>query len=233
VKNIGKDLIIAIDGYSSCGKSTFAKKIAKEIGYQYIDSGAMYRASTLYALDHHIIIGSHLNRGLLKEHLSRIDVSFGSEKGHSQILLNGKSVEDEIRSIRVSQFVSQISALEEVRMKMVEIQRKLGENKRVVMDGRDIGTVVFPTAELKIFMTANPKIRAQRRYLELTEKGEKVNFEEIEKNILYRDQYDTSREISPLKKAEDAIVLDNSSMTVEEQMNWVMEIINRKRSNES
>jgi len=231
VEKTVKDLIIAIDGYSSCGKSTFAKKIAKVLDYLYIDSGAMYRAVTLYALENGLITGSKLNRYLLTQHLNNVHISFGGTPGNLQMVLNGKRVEKEIRSVRVSGFVSQVSALKEVRMKMVEIQRDIGKNKRIVMDGRDIGTVVFPDADLKIFMTANPKIRAERRYRELMEKGEKVNFEEIEKNIMYRDQYDTTRKISPLRKADDAIVLDNSFMTVDEQMDWIMEIINKKRKN--
>ena len=226
-----KDMIIAIDGYSSCGKSTFAKKIAEVLDYLYIDSGAMYRAVTLYALRNGIITDTVLNRDLLIQELPKMQISFLVDKGHSKTVLNGKIVENEIRTIRVSEFVSQVSALEEVRLKMVEIQRKLGENRRIVMDGRDIGTVVFPNADLKIFMTASPEIRAQRRYKELVEKGEKINFEEIEKNIQYRDQYDTTREISPLRKADDAVVLDNSHLTVEEQMEWVMDIINKKREN--
>jgi len=226
-----KDLIIAIDGYSSCGKSTFAKKIAEVLDYLYIDSGAMYRAVTLYALRNGIITDTVLNRDLLIQELPKMQISFLVDKGHSKTVLNGKIVENEIRTILVSEFVSQVSALEEVRLKMVEIQRKLGENRRIVMDGRDIGTVVFPNADLKIFMTASPEIRAQRRYKELVEKGEKINFEEIEKNIQYRDQYDTTREISPLRKADDAVVLDNSHLTVEEQMEWVMDIINKKREN--
>ena len=226
-----KDMIIAIDGYSSCGKSTFAKKIAEVLDYLYIDSGAMYRAVTLYALRNGIITDTVLNRDLLIQELPKMQISFLVDKGHSKTVLNGKIVENEIRTILVSEFVSQVSALEEVRLKMVEIQRKLGENRRIVMDGRDIGTVVFPNADLKIFMTASPEIRAQRRYKELVEKGEKINFEEIEKNIQYRDQYDTTREISPLRKADDAVVLDNSHLTVEEQMEWVMDIINKKREN--
>ena len=162
-----KDLIIAIDGYSSCGKSTFAKKIARVLDYLYIDSGAMYRAVTLYALENGFITDAELNPALLIQGLPKIQISFLEDKGHSQTVLNGKIVENEIRTIRVSGFVSQVSAQEEVRLKMVEIQRKLGKNRRIVMEGRDIGTVVFPNADLTIFMTASPEIRARRRYQEL------------------------------------------------------------------
>ena len=220
-------IIIAIDGYSSCGKSTFAKAIAARLGYIFIDTGAMYRAVTLYALEHGAIRSGIVDEDEVVRLLKEIQITFrfNPERGASDIYVNGDRVEGKIRTIEVSNCVSAVSAIAEVREMLVKMQQEMGRRKGVVMDGRDIGTVVFPDAELKIFMTADPKVRAQRRYDELTAKGDKVSLEEIEQNVRDRDYQDMHRAISPLRQAEDAIVLDNSQMTVEEQMSWVMERI--------
>lgn len=220
-------IIIAIDGYSSCGKSTFAKAIAARLGYIFIDTGAMYRAVTLYALEHGAIRSGIVDEDEVVRLLKEIQITFrfNPERGASDIYVNGDRVEGKIRTIEVSNCVSAVSAIAEVREKLVKMQQEMGRRKGVVMDGRDIGTVVFPDAELKIFMTADPKVRAQRRYDELTAKGDNVSLEEIEQNVRDRDYQDMHRAISPLRQAEDAIVLDNSQMTVEEQMTWVMERI--------
>ncbi|MBQ2843261.1 MAG: (d)CMP kinase [Alistipes sp.] len=220
-------IIIAIDGYSSCGKSTFAKAIAARLGYIFIDTGAMYRAVTLYALEHGAIRSGIVDEDEVVRLLKEIQITFrfNPERGASDIYVNGDRVEGKIRTIEVSNCVSAVSAIAEVREMLVKMQQEMGHRKGVVMDGRDIGTVVFPDAELKIFMTADPKVRAQRRYDELTAKGDKVSLEEIEQNVRDRDYQDMHRAISPLRQAEDAIVLDNSQMTVEEQMTWVMERI--------
>lgn len=220
-------IIIAIDGYSSCGKSTFAKAIAARLGYIFIDTGAMYRAVTLYALEHGAIRSGIVDENEVVRLLKEIQITFrfNPERGASDIYVNGDRVEGKIRTIEVSNCVSAVSAIAEVREMLVKMQQEMGRRKGVVMDGRDIGTVVFPDAELKIFMTADPKVRAQRRYDELTAKGDKVSLEEIEQNVRDRDYQDMHRAISPLRQAEDAIVLDNSQMTVEEQMTWVMERI--------
>jgi len=220
-------LIIAIDGYSSCGKSTFAKEIAKRLGYIYIDSGAMYRAVTLYCLENKLIIEGEIQLNRLLKELDGIEIEFHLNQSSQlfETILNKENVEEKIRTVYVSNYVSPVSKIKEVRKKMVEIQRTLGMDKGIVMDGRDIGTVVFPDADLKIFMTANPEIRAQRRYDESMEKGQKVSYKEIEKNISTRDKIDKGREISPLRKAPDALLLDNSHLSVKEQMEWVMKII--------
>ncbi len=220
-------IIIAIDGYSSCGKSTFAKAIAARLGYIFIDTGAMYRAVTLYALEHGAICSGIVDEDEVVRLLKEIQITFrfNPERGASDIYVNGDRVEGKIRTIEVSNCVSAVSAIAEVREMLVKMQQEMGRRKGVVMDGRDIGTVVFPDAELKIFMTADPKVRAQRRYDELTAKGDNVSLEEIEQNVRDRDYQDMHRAISPLRQAEDAIVLDNSQMTVEEQMTWVMERI--------
>ena len=220
-------IIIAIDGYSSCGKSTFAKAIAARLGYIFIDTGAMYRAVTLYALEHGAIRSGIVDEDEVVRLLKEIQITFrfNPERGASDIYVNGDRVEGKIRTIEVSNCVSAVSAIAEVREMLVKMQQEMGRRKGVVMDGRDIGTVVFPDAELKIFMTADPKVRAQRRYDELTAKGDRVSLEEIEQNVRDRDYQDMHRAISPLRQAEDAIVLDNSQMTVEEQMTWVMERI--------
>lgn len=222
-----KRIIIAIDGYSSCGKSSFAKLIAERIAYLYLDSGAMYRAFAWHCLQQKLPDPSHTDfMSKLPTLLDTYHIKFqyNTELKTYQTWLNGKMVEEEIRSIRVSEIVSQLSQIKEVRQKMVAIQREMGKQKGIVMDGRDIGTVVFPHAELKIFMTASVEIRAQRRYKELTEKGLKVDFGDIKKNIELRDYQDISRAESPLIKADDAVVLDNSHMTFHQQMEWFMNI---------
>ena len=226
-----KKLIIAIDGYSSCGKSTFAKAIAKVLGYIYIDSGAMYRAVTLYCMRKGYINKEGINISGILNNLKEIHVSFtfNPDIEEYETYLNTENTENEIRGIEVSAFVSRISQIHEVRERMVELQRQIGGSKGIVMDGRDIGTVVFPDAEIKIFMTASIDIRAKRRYDELKTKGNNIDFEEIKRNIVARDIADENRDISPLRRAEDAIVLDNSRMTVNEQMIWVMGIIENKK----
>ena len=217
-----KRIIIAIDGHSSCGKSTFAKAIAARLGYIFIDTGAMYRAVTLYALEHGAIAMGIVDEERIEAMLSDIEISFrfNSERGASDIYVNGDLVEGKIRTIEVSNCVSAVSSIGAVRRKLVAMQQQMGRNGGVVMDGRDIGTVVFPTAELKIYMTADPMVRAERRYKELTAKGDSVTLEEVYENVVSRDKADMSRAISPLRKADDAIVLDNSTMSVEEQMAW-------------
>ncbi len=220
-----RKIIIAIDGFSSCGKSTFAKAIAARLGYIFIDTGAMYRAVTLYALEHGAVKMGEVDPSAVVALLPEIEISFkfNSERGASDVYVNGEQVEQKIRSIEVSNLVSKISSIAEVREKLVSMQQDMGRKRGVVMDGRDIGTVVFPDAELKIYMTADAKVRAQRRYDELTAKGDQVTLEEILENVISRDHADMNREISPLRQAEDAIVLDNSQMSVEEQMAWFME----------
>jgi CMP/dCMP kinase len=219
-----KDLLIAVDGYSSCGKSTFAKAIAKQLGYTYIDSGAMYRAVTLYAINNKVLSNGIIQEQQLYDLLQSVNIQFinNSKLNVNQTWLNGKNVEQEIRSFEIAENVSLISKLKFVRDKMVELQRMMGQNKAVVMDGRDIGTVVFPHADIKLFMIADPDIRALRRYKEQLAKGEHASLEEIKRNLLKRDHIDETRAESPLKKAEDAIVLDNSYMTPDKQLQWFM-----------
>ena len=223
-----KKIVIAIDGFSSCGKSTFAKAIAARLGYIFIDTGAMYRAVTLCAIRQGAVDENSVNEQAVVAMLDGVNVSFkfNAERGASDVYVNGECVESEIRTIEVSNCVSRISSIREVREKLVALQQQMGRDRGVVMDGRDIGTVVFPDAELKIFMTADPKVRAERRYAELTAKGDKVTMEEILENVISRDQADMTRAISPLRQAEDAVVLDNSYMSVEEQMAWFMERYN-------
>jgi len=224
-----RDIIIAFDGHSSCGKSTVAKAVAKQIGYTYIDSGAMYRVVTLLAMRRNMIEDSSIKKDLLKQALETIDISFKyNEKAIQETYMNGENVETEIRKIEVSNLVSYISELDFVRTKLVLLQQNMGANKKIVMDGRDIGTVVFPGAELKFFMTASPQVRAQRRYDEMIAKGDNVSFEEVLANVEKRDYIDQNREIGPLKKAEDAITLDNSNLSRQEQLDWVMEILTKK-----
>ena len=217
-----KRIIIAIDGHSSWGKSTFAKAIAARLGYIFIDTGAMYRAVTLYALEHGAIESCIANESKIEAMLEDININFrfNPERGASDIYVNGDMVEGKIRTIEVSNCVSAVSSIGAVRSKLVAMQQAMGRDGGVVMDGRDIGTVVFPDAELKIYMTADPMVRAERRYKELTAKGDKVSLEEIYENVVSRDYADMTRAISPLRKADDAIVLDNSHMSVEEQMEW-------------
>ena len=226
-----KKLIIAVDGYSSCGKSTFAKEIAKEMHYLFIDSGAMYRAVTLYCLRKGLIGNGFIKKEEIISSLPDIDIKFRYNPDHKvyNTFLNSENVEEEIRQIEVSSYVSPVSTIREVRTRMVELQREIGIFKGIVMDGRDIGTVVFPDADIKIFMTASVEVRAKRRYKELEEKGQDVDFDEIMKNIASRDRIDSSREVSPLKQAEDAFLLDNSDMTVKEQMEWFRELLNDTR----
>ncbi len=225
-----KKLIIAIDGYSSCGKSTFAKAIAKELNYIYIDSGAMYRAVTLYCIRRGFVSDNKLNvEGIVSELKNmHIEFVYNPDISEYETFLNSENVEKEIRGLEVSSQVSRISKIHQVRSRMVELQRQIGVLKGIVMDGRDIGTVVIPDAELKIFMTASVDIRAKRRYNELKSKGIDVEFAEIRNNIIARDITDENRDISPLRRADDALILDNSRMTVEEQMEWVRNIIEEK-----
>ena len=229
-----KKITIAIDGHSSCGKSTMAKDLAQKIGYVYIDTGAMYRAVTLYAMRHGLISEGKVKAEALQEEMSHIRISFqlNTVTKRPDTYLNGEYVEREIRTMEVSHHVSQIAALPFVRTAMVEMQREMGKEKGVVMDGRDIGTVVFPTAELKIFVTASAEIRAQRRYDELIAKGEKCQLADILENVKQRDYLDSTRETSPLRRADDAIVLDNSNMTIEEQSDWLMKEYLKKASKE-
>jgi cytidylate kinase len=217
-----KKIIIALDGFSSCGKSTFAKSIAQRLGYIFIDTGAMYRAVTLYALEHGAIRSGIVDEDEVVKLLSDISITFrfNPHRGASDIYVNGDLVEGKIRTIEVSNCVSPVSSIGAVRHKLVAIQQQMGRKGGVVMDGRDIGTVVFPDAELKIYMTADAMVRAERRFKELTAKGDNVTLEQIYDNVVSRDKADMTRAISPLRKAEDAIVLDNSHMSVEEQMTW-------------
>lgn len=220
-----KKIIIAIDGFSSCGKSTMAKDLAREIGYIYIDSGAMYRAVTLYSIQHELIHEGKIDTDALKKHIKDIHISFklNPETGKPDTYLNNINVESDIRTMAVSSKVSLIAALDFVRQAMVAQQQEMGKSKGIVMDGRDIGTTVFPHAELKIFVTASPEIRAQRRYDELKDKGQEANFNEILENVKQRDYIDQHREVSPLRKADDALLLDNSHMTIAEQKQWLTE----------
>lgn len=217
-----KKIIIAIDGYSACGKSTTAKEVAKELNYRYIDSGAMYRAVTLYFLDHHV---SLTNPKEVEKALREIHITFIiNSKGISETFLNGINIESAIRKMRISEQVSQVSAIREVRLAMVDQQRKLGKERGIVMDGRDIGTVVFPEAELKIFLTADMLVRAFRRQKELLEKNDLVDIDEIVDNLAKRDQIDSSRKESPLVKADAAISIDTTHITIDEQVDEVIRL---------
>lgn len=224
-----KKLIIAIDGHSSCGKSTVAKDLAKKIGYTYIDSGAMYRVVTLFAMRHNLISEDQVDENKLAHLISEVAISFqyNNEKQRHETYLNGELVEDEIRNMSVSNNVSVIAKIKFVRDKMVAFQRELSKEGGVIMDGRDIGTVVFPNAELKIFMTADVEIRAIRRFKELKEKGEDISLDEIRENVKKRDFIDENRDESPLRKAEDAIVLNNSHLTPAEQLDWIVDQMNK------
>ena len=218
-----KKITIAIDGFSSCGKSTMAKDLAREVGYIYIDSGAMYRAVTLYSIENGIFDGDVIDTEKLKKAIKDIQISFrpNPETGRPDTYLNGVNVENKIRTMGVSSKVSPISALDFVREAMVAQQQAMGKEKGIVMDGRDIGTTVFPDAELKIFVTATPEIRAQRRFDELKAKGQEGSFEEILENVKQRDYIDQHREVSPLRKADDALLLDNSNLSIEQQKEWL------------
>ena len=220
-------ITVAIDGYSACGKSTLAKDLAKKLNYTYIDTGAMYRAFTLYCLRNDIIRAGKVDYEKLGREIDKIAITFkfDPDNNDSQTILNGENVEIEIRQMHVAENVSQISVIKEVRKRMVELQRNLAKGKSVVMDGRDIGTVVLPNAELKLFVTADVNVRAERRYRELIEKGENVSFEEIKENLIKRDNEDTSRIESPLKKAHDAIALDNTAISTHEQLEYALELV--------
>ncbi len=228
-----KKITIAIDGYSSTGKSTIAKQLAKQLGYIYVDTGAMYRAVTLYALNNEYVGGDEDNIDALINDLPKINLKFrfNETQGFAEMYLNENNVEKEIRTLRVSGFVSRISAIPEVREKLVHLQKQMGVDKGIVMDGRDIGTVVFPDAELKLFMTASPEHRAMRRYKELLDKNENVTYDQVLKNVESRDYLDSHREISPLRKAKGAIEFDNSDMGLKEQFervyNFALRIINQ------
>ena len=221
-----KKITIAIDGYSSTGKSTLAKALAKKMGYLYVDSGAMYRAVTLYALDNSLI-GSQLNQNQLISLLPQIQIEFkmNPETGIGEVFLNGKNVEQEIRSMRVSEWVSPVSAISEVRTKLVSQQQSMGLKKGVVMDGRDIGSVVFPNAELKLFLTADDDVRAKRRFDELMQKSPNVSLESVKANLIARDQQDSSREDSPLIQTQESVVIDNSKLTIQDQLDLVLNLI--------
>ena len=220
-----KKITIAIDCYSSCGKSTMAKDLAREVGYIYIDSGAMYRAVTLYCLENQLFTAEGIDTARLEADMTGIQISFqlNPETGRPMTYLNGVNVEDRIRTMEVSNRVSPVAALPFVREALVKLQQDMGKEKGIVMDGRDIGTTVFPEAELKIFVTASAEVRAQRRYDELKAKGQEASFEEILANVKERDYIDQNREVSPLRKADDAILLDNSHLTIEEQKQWLKE----------
>jgi len=221
-----RKIVIAVDGFSSNGKSTMAKSLAKEIGYIYIDSGAMYRAVTLYCIEHNLFNGDSLDEAQLHNEIENIKVEFhlNKETGTPDTYLNGENVEARIRSMEVSSKVSVVSAIPFVRHAMVALQQEMGKAKGIVMDGRDIGTVVFPDAEMKVFVTADAEIRAQRRFDELRSKGDmNTTFEEVLENLKTRDHLDQTRAESPLVKADDAILLDNSYMTIDEQMQWLLE----------
>ena len=220
-----KKITIAIDGFSSCGKSTMAKDLAREIGYIYIDSGAMYRAVTLYCLENGFFTNDGIDTAQLEAAMPNIRISFqlNPETQRPMTFLNGVNVEDRIRTMEVSTRVSPVAALPFVREALVKLQQEMGKEKGIVMDGRDIGTAVFPDAELKIFVTASAEIRAQRRYDELKAKGQDASFEEILANVKERDYIDQNREVSPLRKADDAILLDNSNLTIEDQKQWLAE----------
>lgn len=217
-------IIIAVDGHSSCGKSTLSKQLAQKLRYNYIDTGAMYRAVTLFALRNKLIINKEVNTERLIQKLPEIKIAFtyNEKEEKSDTILNGENIENEIRQLEVSNYVSPVATIKEVRQAMVKLQKAMGIEKGIVMDGRDIGTVVFPKAELKIFMTASDEVRAQRRFDELTNKGLQVTFDEVLKNIVERDHIDSTRAESPLHKANDAIVLDNSNLTRDEQLEWVL-----------
>lgn len=223
-------IIIAIDGFSSTGKSTIAKLLAKKYNYIYVDTGAMYRAVSLFAKNNKFVGKDFLKKEELISNLDKISLSFqfNEELGFAEMFLNDKNVEKEIRTLEISQLVSKVATISEVRKKLVAEQQKMGENSGIVMDGRDIGTVVFPDAELKIFMTASADTRAKRRFDELIEKGDDVSYEEIYKNVIERDEMDTTREDSPLVKAEDAIEIDNSNLSKEEQFELILNLVQEK-----
>ncbi len=226
-----KKITIAIDGYSSCGKSTLAKELAKELNYIFVDSGAMYRAVTLFASRKELVTPTSVNTNAIIFILPEIELSFklNSNSSTPEIFLNGENVEKEIRSPFISSMVSKVASIKEVREKLVEEQRKMGKNGGIIMDGRDIGSVVFPNAELKLFVTADIPTRVERRYAEMIAKGEKVTKEEVEKNLLERDHLDSTRSESPLIQVEDAIVLDNTNLNREEQLQLALQLVEERR----
>lgn len=227
---MNKKITIAIDGFSSTGKSTIAKQLAQKLGYIYVDSGAMYRAMTLFAMNNGFVSKNYLNKEALIAKLSkaRLHFKFNESLGFAEMYLNNENVEGKIRTLEVSNLVSTIAAISEIRKKLVAIQKEIGKNKGVVMDGRDIGTVVFKDAELKLFMTASAKTRAKRRYNELIEKGENVSYEAILRNVVERDKMDSTRKDSPLVKAKDAIEVDNSNLTKEKQFEKILKLVKEK-----
>ena len=220
-----RKIVIAIDGYASCGKSTMAKELARKIGYIYIDSGAMYRAVALYCIEQGLFEDNRLDVEALQRHIDDIDITFvlNPETGRPETFLNGRNVERDIRGMAVSDKGSYVAAVGFVRRKLVALQQAMGREKGIVMDGRDIGTVVFPDAELKIFLTASPEVRARRRVDELRAKGQKVSYDEVLHNVRERDRIDETREVDPLRKADDALLLDNSTLTLEQQDQWLMQ----------
>ncbi|MBQ9439389.1 MAG: (d)CMP kinase [Paludibacteraceae bacterium] len=223
-----KKIIVAVDGYSSCGKSTIAKQLAKYAGYTYIDTGAMYRAVGLWTRRNGLIVGENVDEGKLKANLSNLQLSFHRlDDGTQHIFIGEEDVESQIRTLEASNDASLVSTIGFVRRRMVAMQQQMGEQKGIVMDGRDIGTVVFPNAELKIFVFARPEVRAQRRFLELTQKGEQTTYDEVLKAVEERDYRDTHRAESPLRQAEDAILLDNSDLTPEQQLNKAIELLEK------
>lgn len=221
-------MTIAIDGYSSCGKSTLAKALAKELAFIYVDSGAMYRAVTYYFLKHDVAIHNSREVELA---LEKVNIDFANIKGNNICFLNNENVENEIRSMRISNNVSEVAAIGLVRKKLVKMQRLISSNSSVVMDGRDIGTVVFPNADIKFFVTADKEVRARRRYDELISKGKEVTFREVQQNLEHRDTIDTTREISPLRKAEDAIEIDNTNLSREDQLQLALSYIQKYQAN--
>ena len=224
-------IIIAIDGHSSCGKSTMAKQLAQQLNYIYVDTGAMYRCVTLYAINNGMFSGKSLDSDALEQRIGEVTISFTrDEAGQLCAMLNGKNVEKEIRGMSVSERVSMVAKQPFVRKMLVEQQQRMGQDKGIVMDGRDIGTTVFPDAELKIFVTASAEVRAERRYKELLDKGENANYEDILANVKERDYMDSHRAVSPLRMADDAVLLDNSYMTIEEQNQWLLAKVNETLS---
>jgi cytidylate kinase len=228
-KQMASKITVAIDGYSSTGKSTMAKWLAAEVGYRYIDSGAMYRAVTLYAMRNRLIDNNrNVDQVRLTEALTSIRIDFCRDGNKQKTLLNGENVENEIRMMDVSSNVSVIAAIPEVRHRLVALQRELGKDGGIVMDGRDIGTTVFPDAQLKVFVTSSAEVRAERRYKELLEKGEKVAYEDVLANVVERDHIDETRDESPLRKADDALLIDNSHLSREEQNQWLLDRFNEQ-----
>ncbi|WP_099366270.1 (d)CMP kinase [Sphingobacterium sp. 1.A.4] len=223
-----KNFTVAIDGFSSCGKSTVAKAVAKKLNFVFVDSGAMYRAVTLFIQRNDIALDDDV---AIQQALDNIHIDFVPNLEKTQILLNGEDVSEAIRTMEVSEYVSEVSAIKAVRKAMVHQQQQLGKKRNIVMDGRDIGTTVFPSADLKIFMTASPQVRAERRYAELAAKGEEITMEEVKENLAHRDHIDSTREESPLRQAEDAIVLDNTDLTQEEQLDFVLNLVREKLTN--